>query len=75
MPNDTGFEAGYPFITGIYLYNLDTKRQIALDLPAKARSGEARQVPFYPAIISDNYVLYDVGNHGGEGWTYLVKIN
>jgi Tol biopolymer transport system component len=75
MPNDTGFEAGYPFITGIYLYNLDTKRQIALDLPAKARSAEARQVPFYPAIFSDNYVLYDVGNHAGTEWTYLVKIN
>ena len=75
MPNDTGFEAGYPFIADIYLYNLDTKRQIALDLPAKARSGEACQVSFNPAIINDNYVLYDIGDHAGTEWTYLVKIN
>ena len=75
LPNDTGFEAGYPFITGIYLYNLDTKKQMAPDFPAKVRSGEARQVPFYPAIINDNDILYDVGNHSGEEWTYLVKIN
>ena len=75
QPNDTGFEVGYPFITGIYMYDLDTKKQIALDLPAKARCGEARQVPINPPIINENYVLYDIGNHSGEGWTYLAKIN